>query len=301
MLPFTIIKEFVRTSYLYDLNPNIKKLLPVDRVFEGYGVGGGEEGFIFEPPQEYGECYIKTVDTNNIKQRIDVLTSINKDIQNYNDWASKKNKVHTDEVFSLIPHDGKVHRVSESGLKTKYYPLISKHSLWKCSFYIARPQFDKSNDKNKKIVTIDSEELYSQKEHTNLEEFKKRLNATIFQFIQNMVDQEKKFDAWSVDSVWYYPNKEFVNWFSSKGLVIKKIDVLELSNESSNREIWNGTLYFLAEDMRWRKNQGEFEYYVTAYRWASEHYWHNKIGNKINPDLLASEYRKAKSSGKIED
>ena len=53
MLTFAIIKEFVRTRSQYELKPNIKQLLPVDMVFNGYGIINGERNFLFKPDPDY--------------------------------------------------------------------------------------------------------------------------------------------------------------------------------------------------------------------------------------------------------
>jgi hypothetical protein len=54
-------------------------------------------------------------------------------------------------------------------------------------------------------------------------------------------------------------------------------------------------LWSIADDMRERKEAGEFSTYMEAYRWASKHMTSN--GKSFTPESLQNEYHKAKSKG----
>lgn len=57
-------------------------------------------------------------------------------------------------------------------------------------------------------------------------------------------------------------------------------------------------LWAIADDLRDRKNQGEFNTYVESYRWGATHYTQN--GNPITAFKLERAYHKAKSEDKVD-
>ena len=302
MKPHDIIRELVKDKFHYTSEPKIKNLLPIDKVFYGYGMGGGVMPIVFEPHEDYdGEGYEKRCNTDDNEQRIIELNAVNEDIDKYNTWAREKNKAHTDEVFVTIPYDGKVYEEAELKLKNKYYPPIRKHTLWDNSFSIARPYLSKPPTELI-IRTIDSEELYHQKERLGENEFIQKFNAGVFAFIQDMIKMERELGAWGEDSVWFIPNKEFVYWFSSQGLDVSKIEHFIFTDERE-KDIWPiGSTYLeLAYEARELVKMGDYENVGDAYQYMADIYWFHRKGNPVKREQIGSEWRKAKSGGRIPD
>jgi len=300
MKPYNIICELVKDSFRYTSEPKIKNLLPIDRVFSGYGMGGGVMPIVFEPHEDYdGEGYEKRCNTDDNEQRISEFDAVNEDIEKYNTWAREKNKLHLDEIFGVLPHDGKVYEEAELKLKNKHYPPIRKHNLWDNSFSIARPYLSKPPTE---LIhrTIDSEELYHQKERLGENEFIQRFNAGVFAFIQDMIKQERELEAWGEDSVWFIPNKEFVYWFSSQGLDVSKIEHFIFTDERE-KDIWTGTYLELAYESRELLKMGDYKKVKDADQHMADTYWFHRKGNPVKPEQISSEWRKYKPFKPIPD
>ena len=65
----------------------------------------------------------------------------------------------------------------------------------------------------------------------------------------------------------------------------------------SVKEDTNNALWAIADDMRQRKQDGEFDTFMDAYRWAEKYITQN--GRPIKAERLDGAYRKAKSEGKL--
>ena len=70
-----------------------------------------------------------------------------------------------------------------------------------------------------------------------------------------------------------------------------------IEEDSSDKEKSNDALWAIADDMRARKEEGEFETYREAYRWAEKNI--SKKGIIITVHRLERAYHKAKSEGKV--
>ena len=70
-----------------------------------------------------------------------------------------------------------------------------------------------------------------------------------------------------------------------------------LSTESIQRINTINSLWCIAEDMRLRKEAGEFPTYMEAYRWAAKHITQN--GKTFTAYSLQNEYHKAKTKGLV--
>ncbi|SVE02350.1 uncharacterized protein METZ01_LOCUS455204 [marine metagenome] len=70
-----------------------------------------------------------------------------------------------------------------------------------------------------------------------------------------------------------------------------------LSTESIQRIDTINSLWCIAEDMRLRKEAGEFPTYMEAYRWAAKHITQN--GKTFKAYSLQNEYHKAKTKGLV--
>ena len=89
--------------------------------------------------------------------------------------------------------------------------------------------------------------------------------------------------------MWYEPNKRFVKWFQSKN-IDPDSTVLKI-------EVTNNSLFAIADDMRNRKQEGEFETFREGYQWAADNI--SKKGIIITAKKLERSYHKAKSEGRV--
>jgi len=294
MKSFDIICALVKDKFRFTSEPNVKNLLPIDKVFHGYGMGGGVMPIVFEPHEDYdGEGYERRCNTDNNEQRIIELNAVNEDIDKYNAWAREKNKAHFDELFVTVPHDGKVYEEAELKLKYKYYSPMRKHTLWDNSFRIARPYQSKIPPTELIIRTIDNEELYHQKERLGENEFIQRFNAGVFAFIQDMIKMERELGVSGEDSAWFIPNKEFVYWFSSQGLDVSKIEHFIFVDERE-KDIWKeGWTYLqLAFEAREALQLGDYKKVKDAHEGMAEIYWFHTKGNPVKVNSIANAWHK---------
>ena len=72
------------------------------------------------------------------------------------------------------------------------------------------------------------------------------------------------------------------------------------TTDNENIELKDKTdaLWSIADDLRYRKDDGEFDTYVEAYEWGEKHYTHK--GNPIEAHKLQRAYHKAKSERKVD-
>ena len=113
-------------------------------------------------------------------------------------------------------------------------------------------------------ITVDDKELYKllYNELKDKDQFVEYLNKEIFKYIQAEIRKAKDLEAWDRDNMWYEPNKRFVKWFQ-----IKNIDP---NSKVLKKDETNDALWAIADDMRQRKEKGEFDTYMDAYRWAEK-------------------------------
>ena len=97
-------------------------------------------------------------------------------------------------------------------------------------------------------------------------------------------------EAWDGDNMWYEPNKRFVKWFQIKNI---DPDSKVLKKDDTNNALWA-----IADDIRAKKEDGDFDTYMDAYRWAEKNM--SKKGVNITAKKLERAYHKAKSEGIIE-
>ena len=132
-------------------------------------------------------------------------------------------------------------------------------------------------------------ELLQQYDQNNINEFIEYLNKEIFKYIQKEIRKAKDLEAWDSDNMWYEPNKRFVKWFQIKNI---DPDSRVLKKDQTNNALWA-----IADDMRARKDDGEFDTYMDAYRWAEKNM--SKKGINITAKKLEIAFHKARSEGKI--
>ena len=128
-------------------------------------------------------------------------------------------------------------------------------------------------------------------------EFVIRLNKTLYDYVRLQLEQAKANHVPDSDNIWMKPNTEFYNYFQEKGIDVDSVSPLLQDIESNDIEIEDKTdaLWAIADDLRDRKNQGEFATFVEGYRWGARHYTQN--GNPITAFKLERAYHKAKSEG----
>jgi len=216
----------------------------------------------------------------NDEDRLAILKKINNTISSYNKVAAKNYK----EFISKLPPDGKVHSTDEFGFK-KPTIVVNEVPLWGFSV-MGRT----GKDNGHKMVTIDNRNLYLMRLGLNNDsEFVTYLNCKIFEHIQIKQKESERMRTWDSDNIWYKSNQKFHKWFQ-----LKNIDPYEYT---INKNETNDALWAVADDMRARKDAGEFETYMDAYRWAEKNL--SKKGIVITAKKLEKAYHKARSEGLI--
>ena len=202
------------------------ELLPINSYYKGWSFQENETQFNFLPHEDYPKDRYEVVinDINDDVERVEKLESLNEDIDEYNDWVNEKNQLHSDELFEKAKPDGKVHDVKDLNLESKCYFILGKHKPWLCQFIIEHPQFRKI-DNYVEFGWIDDEVIYKLMQEMEIEEFVNRFNATLFGYIKDAVHWLEKNKAFDKEALWYEPNREFANWFSSKNLMPNHSDV----------------------------------------------------------------------------
>ena len=131
---------------------------------------------------------------------------------------------------------------------------------------------------------VDDEELYKllYDELQDVDKFIEYLNKKIFDYIQARWKNAMEMGAWDSDNMWYEPNKRFVKWF--------QINNIDPDSKVLKKDETNNALWAIADDMRLRKKEGEFETYREAYRWAEKNI--SKKGVTITAIKLERSYTK---------
>jgi len=91
--------------------------------------------------------------------------------------------------------------------------------------------------------------------------------------------------------------KQFYSWFKSKNVSVLGLDA-RLKVKPSVKEDTNDAQWAIADDMRKRKEDGEFDTYIEAYRWAQDNMTQN--GEPIIAERLQSAFLKARCEGKVD-
>ena len=91
--------------------------------------------------------------------------------------------------------------------------------------------------------------------------------------------------------------KQFYLWFKSKDVSVLGLDA-RLKVEPSVKEDTNDAQWAIADDMRKRKEEGQFDTYIEAYRWAQDNMTQN--GEPIIAEKLQTAFLKARCEGKVD-
>ena len=270
------IAEQLKGRLSIDEDKGYSKLYPFDFSIDYYD----NATIAFTDPRNEKEYRL---DYKDDEDRLIQLKKINTAITTYNKVA-KKNR---EEFLSKVPPDGKVHTPEEFGFN-KPTMSISEHLLWAFSAMGKRKNSD-GYDTIKRIA-IDDRKLYRLRiELDNDPEFITYLNRLIFNHIQIKRKESEKMGTWDSDNIWYKPNQRFHKWFQ-----LKNIDP---EDGVINKEGTTDALWAIADDMRQRKEDGEFDTYRESYLWAEKNYL--KKETNITAIKLEKAYHKAKSEGKV--
>ena len=146
---------------------------------------------------------------------------------------------------------------------------------------------------------IVSKELYPMYLELPSDEFISRLNKTLFDYINEQLIRDRTRGVHDADNIWVRPNAAFVNWFHENGINIDLVPIL-IDNQTDDpveKEDTNNALWAIADDMRQKKKNGEFETFREAYRWAEKHMTQN--GKQIIALKLERAFHKALSEGRV--
>tara|TARA_B100000809_G_C15064826_1_gene503787 strand:- start:63 stop:1130 length:1068 start_codon:yes stop_codon:yes gene_type:complete len=193
------------------------KLLPIKDYYKGWNFHKTDVRFNFLPNEDYHkERYEVKINVDDDVERVEKIEALNEDIDEYNDWVNEKKELQGKELLEKAPPNT-VGAVEDLNLENKYYSTLGKHKPWLCSFIIEQPQFRKI-DNSVEFGDCDDEEIYKLMQEMEIEEFVKRFNATLFDYVRQSVGWLEKNHAWGESSLWFEPNREFASWFASKNL-----------------------------------------------------------------------------------
>jgi len=212
-----IIKNLVRKDENRPHEDHLSELVPIDLVFRGYGFWGGKRRpFKFDPHPDYKKKkpYEKIIDTDDNDKRCKGLSSINEDIDKYNEWTSEKNRLSTELLLKTVQHPT---------IAISTPSILRKFPYWRFVMKKASPKYRKL-DKTNSHAEIDDKQLYLLKEKIPVGEFLKRFNKTIFDCLLKERQEAEKLDIWDCEHTWWYPLREFAYWFSKNGIDSSSVD-----------------------------------------------------------------------------
>ena len=220
-----IIKTLVRKDENRSREYHLSELVPIDLVFRGYGFWGGKHPFKFDPHPDYKKKkpYEKIIDTDDNDKRYKGLSSINEDIDKYNEWTSEKNRFSRELLIKKVQHPTTAIDKKDLNLAIYRPSILRKIPCWLFVMRKASPKYRKL-DKINPYAKIDDKQLYLLKEKIPEGEFVKRLNKTIFDCLLKEKQEAEKIDIWDGEHTWWYPLREFANWFSKNGIDSSSVD-----------------------------------------------------------------------------
>ena len=145
----------------------------------------------------------------------------------------------------------------------------------------------KKGEKKKEILNMIELEFFKRQLDIDREKFESIRNW----FSQNKINEpgslEEKFEK-------QQRNKILDTYIERLRQKITK----ELESAKGEKKDSTNALWAIADDVRQRKEDGEFTTYREGYRWAEKHITHH--GNPIKAHNLERAYHKAKSGGKVD-
>ena len=207
--------------------------------------------------------------------------------------GEKKYTIEWRDEESRIKEINRINKIIAEYSVTKGKHPIKPILLWAFNCYpihVSNPNSTSNQIEDLKYWTVDDEELFKTRVEIRTVDFIEYLNKEIFNYIQSEIRKAKDLEAWDGDNMWYEPNKRFVKWFQIKNI---DPDSKVLKKDDTNNALWA-----IADDMRTRKDEGDFETYRDAYRWAEKNM--SRKGINITAMKLERAYHKARSEGRIE-
>jgi len=269
------IAEQLKGRLSIDEEKGYSKLYPFDTSIDGHL----NPVKIFTDPRDKKEYILDYKDDGD---RLAQLKKINTVILAYNKEALKNHG----EFQKKTPIDGKLYSDEEVGFD-KPLQILPELPLW--GFAVLGKTKIKDYDRIKPI-SIDDRKLYRLRiDLNNDSEFIAHLNRLIFNHIQIKRKESEKMGTWDSDNIWYKPNQRFHKWF--------QLHDIDPEDDVINKAGTTNALWAIADDMRARKDEGEFDTYMDAYRWAEKNIY--KKGTVITATKLEKAYSKAKSEGKV--
>jgi hypothetical protein len=269
------IAEQLKGRLSIDEEKGYSKLYPFDTSITGHL----NPVKIFTDPRDKKEYILDYKDDGD---RLAQLKKINTVILAYNKEALKNHG----EFQKKTPIDGKLYSDEEVGFD-KPLQILPELPLW--GFAVLGKTKIKDYDRIK-LISIDDRKLYRLRiDLNNDSEFIAHLNRLIFNHIQIKRKESEKMGTWDSDNIWYKPNQRFHKWF--------QLHDIDPEDDVINKAGTTNALWAIADDMRARKDEGEFDTYMDAYRWAEKNIY--KKGTVITATKLEKAYSKAKSEGKV--
>ena len=176
----------------------IRELQPIDYILDYYA--NSIKGCI--DPRDNKEYILEWKDEDD---RIKVIQRYNAIVNRYNAEVKNNEK----EFNKLLPAGDKAYSPSDLNFNKPldYFSLIP---LWAIN----------CNSKLSGNIIIDDDELYTLLHHDMKDtvQFVEYLNKEIYSYIKPKVETAMKNGAWDTNSMWYNPNKKFLEWFDLKGI-----------------------------------------------------------------------------------
>ena len=99
------------------------------------------------------------------------------------------------------------------------------------------------------VTYIDSKELYFFYRKLSKEDFRSRLNKTLYDYVRKQLEKDRKENVPDSENIWIQPNAAFVNWFHNKDLIHEDIVPFNQSNKDeeyySNRGCTKAQLLYI--------------------------------------------------------
>ena len=160
-------------------------------------------------------------------------------------------------------------------------------------------------------IVFDDEELFEIYHENEGNQFSNLFNKTLLEYLYYQKESARKLELRDIDIPEIDQQiRDVKKWFLNNYFNPNNYEpfIPELSNKKTSaslaekkpivKEEYNGYIYCLADDMRYRKEKGEFETYREAYRHAVKRFTVN--GKDITCNKLERNYDKAKSSAKVD-
>ena len=97
-------------------------------------------------------------------------------------------------------------------------------------------RYTQDEEINPITTTITNEILFQYCIEIPGEEFIRRFNKTIYDYIREQMNEARERNVPAVDNIWMQPNAAFVKWFQEKGIAIDSIESFIGSDDTQNED-----------------------------------------------------------------